>query len=818
MSPGRLRAAIFLVSGAGIAYELALVRIFSIAQWHHLAHMAISMAMLGFGVAGTVLALAGGRLAGRERGVLTACTALVPLALAACYEASQRIPFETYQLLVRPAQAGWLLALYALLSLPFLLISACIALGLLLDRRVGLAYAASLGGSALGAGGAVLALFAVPPSALPYLAAGVAAPAFFLAAGGWRERGAGALVLSLLAAVVAAGRTAPIRLSEYKPLAYALRLPDARVVARAGSPVSEVTAVASDFLRETPGQVSGYRMEGRPLPEQIGLFFDGGAPSPVHRFDGSLAPFGFLDHVTSALPYHVLRRPRVLVVGAGGGTEVLSALYHGSADVTALEVERAVPQLLAGPLEDFSGDLYARPEVRLAVAEGRGWLEAHAEERFDLIQISLLDAYAASAAGVHAAGESYLYTVEAVELYLRRLTPRGVLAITRWLGSPPRDAVKLLATLVRACQRAGCADPARHVAAIRSWNTATLLLSRARLSGEQVAAVRRFATERSFDRDWHPGMRTEEANRTIILPDPAVHRAAVAFFSGRGERFLGAYPFHVRPATDDRPYFFRFVELRTLPELVRRLGPNWSSFVEWGYVLLVATVAQAGAAALLLVLLPLWAGGGGVSETRTPAVLVFGGLGLGYIALEIVFLQRFLLFLLHPAYAVAIVLVGFLAFSGAGSAFAARPGPPRRRLLAAVAAIVLLGGVYAAGLPPLLRALGGWGWGGRVAAALALLAPLAFCMGIPFPTALQKAADERPALVPWAWAVNGAASVLGASLAALLAVHLGLRAVGGLAVLFYVVAAAGYLRLERRLAATGMEDRGGGDVAAAPSQ
>ncbi len=748
-APPFLLTAVLAIGGVGIAFEIALVRIFSIAQWHHFAYMIISMALLGFAASGTALGLLRNRIIGREATLFRTGALMLPLSLVGCYELSQSIPFETLQLATQPRQVLHLFSLYAVLSVPFFLTSWCIALGFLLrPATVGRVYYANLLGSGLGAALVVAALFILPAHGMPYLLAAVASGVFLLA-----------------------GR----------------RLPEAEIVAETESPLSRLTAVRSPLIRETPGQIAGYSVRSQgALPEQIGMFFDGGSISPIHRFEGSVERFAFLDHVTSALPYRLVASPEVLVVGAGGGTEVLSALYHGAAAVTAVELDAGVAELVAS-LAPFAGGLYGRPDVELVTAEGRGFLASRKDETYDVIQISLLDAFTASSAGVYALSESYLYTTEAISLYLDRLTGEGVLSITRWLKTPPRDAIKLFATVVEACRLAGL-EPAAHVAFIRSWNTATIVVSRATLDDPRVELVREFAESRGFDRVYHPGLDPAEVNRYTVLEGPVYYQSALRILSAGSESFFADYPFHVRPATDDRPYFFRFFRWRSLPTLVGSAGRDWVYYVEWGYLVLVATVAQAALASLLLVLLPLW-----LLLRRRPGApsrgavsCYFALLGLAYMFLEIAFIQKMMLFLSHPLYAVGVVLAAFLFFSGLGSLWADRHRRRQlRRVGTVVALLAVLSALYLVVLPSLFNAWAGWTASAKVVASLATLAPMAFLMGIPFPTGLQTVADRADVLVPWAWGVNGAASVVGATLATTVAVHAGFRVVVITALLCY---------------------------------
>ncbi len=802
----RLHASILLIGALGISYQIALMRALSIAQWHHFAYMIISVAMLGFAVSGTVIALLRRRIAGNERPLLAAGALALSASLTICFALSQMVPFETLRLTSEPAQLRHLLILYLILAVPFFLVSWCVALGFLIEpRRVGRLYFFNMLGSGLGAGVVVALLFWVRPGLVPLILTAPAALAFSLAAVGLGRRWQLGLLVpaALMLAVSLTTGGQQIRGSEYKGLAHALRLPDARVVARSQSPLSELTAVASSSIRETPGQLSGYPMrELGELPEQVGLYFDGGSVSAVSRFDGTLEPFAFLDYVTGALPYRLTVRPETLVVGAGGGIEVLSALYHGARHVTAVEVDPSVHSLVREELREHSGGLYERDDVTLVLAEGRGFLEGRPDGSLDLIQFALLDSFSAASAGVHALAESYLYTTEAIQLYLRKLSPDGVLSITRWLKTPPRDAIKLFGTMVEATERAGIAEPGLHLAFVRSWNTGTIVLSRAPLSEGQIGAVRDFASERGLDVSYLPGIRRMDTNRFTVLDEPVYYEAATALLSERREQFYRDYAFHVRPASDDRPHFFRFFRWRSAGRFIEGTQHGWFNFVEWGYVALVATVVQAAIMGFLLVLLPLilfarGSGDGLGAAGLGAAAIYFSALGFAYMFLEIAFIQRFMLFLAYPVYAVAVVLTAFLVFSGLGAyaadrrltATAGERGEPLKLVRVAVLLITAFGLAYLVAIPVVFRAAASWPDPGRVALSLLFLSPLAFFMGIPFPAGLQLVSDRRGRLVPWAWGLNGAASVLGAALATLLAVHLGFRAVVVLAFACYAAAA-----------------------------
>lgn len=796
-----LHVAILAISGVGIAYQVVLMRVFTIGQWHHFAYMVISIAMLGFGLSGTVVALAKSRLRGRESSLLEWSTLLLALSLVLCYSVSQRIPFETLQLVALQGQWWNLLALYVVLMLPFFFVSTCIMSGFMLaPSAVGKLYFYNMFGSGIGALAVIVLLRYVHPQTLPYAFAVAVACVWALLV--WRRRwgpalGLGAIAVALTSLV--AGWMQPIRISEYKGLSYALQLPDAEIVAEEVSPLSVITAIASKQIRETPGQISNYPMsELGPLPEQIGLFFDAGAVSPVNRFEGDLQSVAYLDYVTSAVAYRVAPpAPRVVVIGSGGGTDVLGALAHGATRVTAVEVDPAVFALVRGPLAEFSGGLYDRDDVAPVIAEGRGFLQSH-DERFDLIVLPVQGSFLASTAGAHAVSESYLYTGEALQLYMNRLAPGGVLSMTCWLDSPPRTALKLFATAVAACRRAGIARPENHLVFIRTWNTATVLVSREPLSDDTIGAIRSFCEERWFDLCHIPGITADEVNRYVLLEEPAYYRFAQSVLFDDPERAYRDSMFYVRPATDDRPYFARFVKWRTLPGLLRDFGANWLPYMEWGYLALVATLVQGILVSIVLILAPLilFARRRTSPHAKRWVLVYFAALGVAYMFLEIAFIQRFMLFLAYPMYSVTVVLTAFLVFSGLGSLFADRLIQRDRHPIPATAiAIGTLSVLYLLALGPIFASGSGWPDLAKIVVSVALLAPVAFAMGIPFPTGLQLIATRHEPLLPWAWGINGCASVVGTLSASLCAVHLGFRVVVLLAVATYVVAALAYRRL-----------------------
>jgi len=760
--------ALFLISLCLLSYEILLMRAFSITSWSHFAYMAISIALLGFGASGTFITIFQKKLKKNFPLFFSIFSFLLSVFLFVSLAAIQRIPFEPLQIVWYGRQYWYLLAQYLILFIPFFLGATCIGLSFQhLPERISAVYFSNLVGSGVGALLIVLLMFFLSLRHLLTVTVLFSFLATIIFAVSVRKRWALPIVISSLAlALFFSFSPLELRISPYNP--YGL-----------------LSVVESPAIRYAPGLSLNFT--GR-LPPQLALFSDADSQSAIAHFSGDSAGFEYLDYVTPALPYHLLEEPRVLILGAGGGSEVLSALYHGARSVEAVELNSQVIDLVREEFSDFSGRIYSHPDIRVVVSEARGFVESQAD-KYDLIQLSLLDSFSASSAGVYALSESYLYTREAFQYFLESLSPQGIFSVTRWIKIPPRDGIKVFATAVEALERTGVEDAACHLVFIRSWATSTLLVKSSPFSEDEISAARKFARERGFDLIWYPKIAAQEVNHYNILPQAYYYQACRSILSPERDKFYDDYLFYVRPARDDSPYFFRFFKWKSLPHLVRTMGKEWIPFVEWGYVVLIATLLQASLIGFLLVLFPLFF----LRRVRIPraqrlrVLFYFLFLGIAYMFVEISFIQRFILFLRTPIYAVAVVIFSFLLFSGWGSLFSQRIKTKRISGIAiSVAAIVGISLLYLAGLRAVFSAFLLASDLTRVAISVGLIAPLAFFMGMPFPLGLTRVAQRVPTHLPWAWGVNGCFSVVGAILATTVAVSFGFNLVTLLALSLYV--------------------------------
>jgi hypothetical protein len=801
MSPERPPVAtVSIVSCGALAYQLVLMRLLAVVHWHHFAALVISLALLGYGASGTWIALfprAGTR--GYDTFLPLAAAGFCISAISST-RAALDVPFNALDLLWDPVQLGFLVLLVGFMAVPFFF-SGCV-IGLTLSRfgrRIPGIYAADLLGAGLGSLAALAALYRLDPleagGAVALLGACGAVASRLERPGRTATLAAAAALAAAILAVVFPGQGLLERISPYKPLAQALETPGTGVVREATSPLGWIAVARSAEVpfRLVPGAALA---SPSPVPDQLAVFTDGEGPDALTAFDGDAQALAFLDDTTTAMAFH-LAGPgprRVLLPLAGTGMTALLSRYHGAADVTALEHDPRRSRLVTRTFADRAGWGFLSETTRYRTRTLRGHLAA-GNPPYDLILFPPVGA--GTAPGARSLSEDYDLTVEAVRACLRNLAPGGLLSLSWWIRLPPRDGLRLADTVLTALRLEGRSHPGDGLAVVRSWKTGTLVVRKGGLAPGDPAAVRRFCRERGFDPVFIPGIEPGEVNRRTVLRTPAYHEGVTALAGSGREAFLDRYKFDVGAVTDDRPYAHFYVRWKGFWELLAGGQAGGLEVLEWAYPMAVASVGLATLMGGMLLLLPLAlrrpAFSGALGAGRRPLVY-FAGIGVGFIVLEIVFVQMATRCLHAPVPAAASVLAGCLVFAGLGSRFAARlremriPGRARE----AWAAAGILGGA-AAGYG-LLRFLADHAADAplslRVAMVVGSIAPMAFAMGIPFALGLSRLADRRPSWVPLAWSVNGCASVVGAVAAPLLSLHLGFAGAAAAAGACYLVSAA----------------------------
>lgn len=777
-------AAVFMISAATLTLEIALTRIFSFALWYHFAFMSISTALLGFGVSGIVAS--GSRRvqeASLEQVGAVCCTlfALSALLALACIS---WIPLD-------PSGLGreWLPSLtlamdFLVLTVPFFFSG--LAIVTVISRLSGDAnrvYCADLIGGGVGCflllglirplGGEGMVLFAGVVALLGALCFSRGLPR-------WAKAFLPAAVVALALLTRFAAAVLPVNPKKgqnpagNKALTIFLdrsSYPAARQAFSGWNAYSRIDVV------ENTGPVSWLFNPGfprLPLP-RTQIVIDGDAATSIVGYSGDPRELEFLKVIPSALAYQALRPASALVIGAGGGADVFTALVNGVREVDAVEINPLIVELMQGPYAAYSGRIFSQPGVTLHLGEGRNFVRS-IEKSWDLIQLSLIDTWAALSSGAYSLSENYLYTVEAFQDYYRHLTPRGALAITRWFREPPRESLRLCTVAFEALRREGIAAPERHFLVYASRNVATMVMRREPFTRQEVSSFLGEGAIRGFR----------------VLYDPFTPRSNYfqTFFSAADrEAFYRSLPYDVTPVTDDSPFFF-------LQHRWRDLNP-WALFqpgqalVEIpGKLLLLFVLAVSLCAAAILLLLPLLLKQRESLRGREsiPLLLYFFGVGVAFMVVEILLMQKFSLFLGHPVYAISLVLFSLLIYSGVGSLASRRlVGDSARRLgltVIALAAVVLASfALY----PVVFRAFMGRPFGVRALVALIAMFPMGFLMGVPFPAGIREATRRNPRIVPWAWAVNGFASVASSSLCVLLAMEFGFSAAAVLAGACYLM-------------------------------
>jgi hypothetical protein len=771
------------LAAASLAYEVALTRLLAVAQFHHLAFMVISLAMLGSGASGTLLATWPRLGLWRPRATMAwlaiATAALMPASLVLM----NLVPFDAYTIW-DSRQIAILGLHYAVLSTPFFCSGA--ALSLLFrryPRAIGPAYGANMIGSALGC---LLALGA--PSLvggegvllLCSLASVIAAICYSpRRQSGWQHVAAAIVGAAALVGMLRAPSILQVRLSPYKGLSYALQAPGSDIVASRWNAVARIDLVQSSTIHALPGL--SYRSTVTP-PPQLGLFRDADDPSPVLVLDATTAPadeprLGFAQAMPTAPVYELTREGRALILDPLGGLEVWIALAKGADSVDAAVANPLVVSMADG--------IYAHPRVGVLPTDSRSAARS-SEASYDAVVLPLTAPYRPVRSGAYSLSEQYELTTEAFSAYVRALVPGGVFAVTRWLQTPPSESVRMYALAIAATEAVG-GDPETWIVAYRGYTTMTVLIKRGPWEEAELAQLRAFCDRWAFDLVAMPGMTDAEANRHNVLDRPVYRATFLSLLHAKDrDAWYRAYPYQVAPPTDDRPFFGHYFRWRQLPQVLGELGHTWAPFGGAGYLVILALLMMAVMAAAALAAVPVLVGrkaGAGPRGERWRTVAYFGSIGLGYMLVEIPLIQRYTLILGHPAYAFSVVLAGILVFSGLGSLLSDRVRlRPCLFALSVVAAFQPMVATWLQKVSP------SWPLLARASATLVALGPLGLLMGIPFAKGLALLAEQARQDVPWAWAINGGASVIASVLAAALALSWGARAVTLLGAACYLVA------------------------------
>ena len=782
----RLHLALLLLSAALIAFQLEQMQLLALIQWHHFAYLIISIALFGFGVSGTLIALCRTFLLRNLDWLLPVlmfgCAITMALALPISREITNR--FDISLLFIEPGQVTLLLLSQCIYLLVFFL--GALPLGLVFigfSGRINSLYCANLVGSGIGGLAAVSLMYFLLPQQLPALtamlpwAAGVLViphpKRIILFAGA-------AFSLAIIASV--AYHPLQIEPSQYKDISRTLDLPGARITTQTPSPQGLVQMVTAPSLRYAPGLSLTY---GGEVPTLIAAIFSNG--DWFGQVSGSEP--AFMAATTASLPYVMGKRNRVLVLQAGTGTDIIQAQQNGSEKIMAVEPHLKATEVVADIYSSGDEAALAHTQVQRSSLAPRTWLALN-RELYDLITLPTVGRFGGSS-GLLALQEHYLLTQEAFLELWDHLSPDGVLRVSTWFDSPPRNSLRLAATIAETLENVGV-DYRHHIAAVRGWNMITFIVKRSPLTGRETREIRSFCKRLQFDPILLPGLQPQERSQFHTPTDPSFFENLDSLFSlADREKLYSSYNFNLHPVSDDRPFFSQFIRWRTIPHLIKLFGERTLPFIELGYLIVLVSFAQMVVAAFLLILTPLLLRQGlpGRSGLKKWTIPFFSGLALGYMFFEIMLIHELVLFFGHPIFAAAAGISSLLVFSGLGSLVSGRLLPHRSQhgLAAALVALILL--LYLFILSPLLHLAVTLPTSWKISAFLLLIAPPAVAMGMPFPLGLKQLAQYSKSQAAWAWGINGCVSVVAIGLAAIIAVELGFSAVMLMACMAYGLAA-----------------------------
>src|SRR3990170_4685205 len=775
MTKIKIYAAIFLFSFSSLAYEITLIRIFSISLWYHFAFMIISIAMLGIGASGTVLSLypkiAGATLlplSPSTRGIkgeaqkggdssfpyerIGIYGLLLGAGISLSYMLSNQIPFDPVRLAWERIQIFYICLYYMILSIPFLFFGFCMASAFsMISEKSGLLYGSDLLGAGTGSIAILFLLSITPPEKAIIIIAS----------------------LALLGAFIIGRRLIKIA----SLCLIALNFSGAEHISTYNSPYSRIDTFKSPAARFAPGLSLKYL---DPLPEQIGLSIDGGEINALTHAGDSHA-LKFLTYLPSALAYEIGKKDDVLILDPKGGLEVLLARYYNSKNIYKVDSNPLVVKVIRDDFTEFSQGIYSQNTWS---GMGRSWLKKR-DKKFDAIDIPLMGA---SPGGFFGISEDYRFTVEAFKEYLGHLKDNGILSMHLFILHPPRAELRLLNTMVFAMDESGIADADKNIAAIRSWGTVSILAKKSPFSFDEIESVKKFCRENRFDLIYLPGITEQETNIFVQLPS---NDYFVAFKNildpGTRENFQRNYIFDISPVRDENPFFPYYLRLKNIKTIYRTMGEKWQYFIEEGYLLPVVFI-QALLLSIIFIFLPAVAKRRGDTQQKGSytSLIYFALLGLGFMFVEITMIQKMILPLENPSYAVSVVLTSVLISSGTGSLLSHRFSLLRNRSILFVISSLII--AYSLVIPAISDVISLHALSVKIAISFIVLIPLGFLMGIPFPLGIKSLGTGNPSIIPWAWAVNGCFSVLAPILTIMLAIVIGFKAVLWMGGIAYVLA------------------------------
>ncbi len=789
---------ILLCSSSSLAYEIALTRIFSISLWYHFAFMIISIAMLGIGTSGTVLYLYP-KL--KNLSYIGIYSLLLGIGISLSYVISNQIPFDPVKLSWSKIQILYIGIYYVTLSIPFFFMGLIIATALSsIGKKSGLFYSSDLLGAGLGSIGVLYAMTLSAPDKTVFILSAIALSSAFLAGGRRLRIVSSILILLTLSLLILSPDFIKLKMSPYKGLQIAMRYPGAEHLKTYFSPYSRIDTFKSHAVRFAPGISLRYLDV---LPEQTGFSIDGGEINAITAYKDR-ASLEFIKYLPSALPYEISNLPfgkkgvtgfpdkmstpqDVLIIDPRGGLQCLIAQYYDSSNIYKTESNPLLVRVINKDFNTFSGGIYSR---NTWTGLARSWLKSSGK-KFNIIDIPLMGTAPSGSFGI---SEDYRFTVEAFKQYLIHLKPEGILSLNLFILPPPRIELRILSTAIKAMEELGIKDIENHVAAIRSWGSICIIIKKSPFTFHEIKAIKSFSKDRRFDLIHYPGIHEEETNLYIRMQTNEYFAAFMNILDHeKRNQFISTYIFDVNPVRDDNPFFHYYLKLKNIREIYKIMGGKWQYFIEEGYILPLVFI-QVLLLSFILIILPVIKYGKAKVEVKVKVknnfslnfLPYFAFLGLGFMFVEVSLIQKMILPLENPPYAVATVLTSLLISSGIGSLLSYKISGLRKPLTILATSLLII--AYSILLPNISDIISPYPVIVKIFLVFFVFMPLGLLMGIPFPAGLRILSEKNESLVPWAWAINGCLSVLAPILTVMFAMVIGFQIVLWAGALTYMMA------------------------------
>jgi len=802
----KLFIGLFLICLSTLAFELLQTRILSVIYFHHIVYLTVTIALLGFGISGALTSIYNKKLLSNPSKYLTLFSWLFSISIILSISIiSVSINLFSGQITIRK-----LIFSYTVLIIPFIFSGLIISLILMnKSRLIHKVYFIDLASSGLGTALFIGLISPLGGEGLVFFLATTVALAALLFSRIKKENKLIQIPITLYIFLICLGwitlknSIINIKPENYKwmSLIYDKVIhPDAKLEKFKWTSISRI-----EILADPKNHLAKYWQESSPDSYRM-MTVDGDSHTLIHSKENIRLITEKIqkdedNHLTN-LVYKLRNNPRVLVIGVGGGYDIICALSYNARNVIGVELNPAICDFNNKVYKNFHGDFFNKNNITIINEEGRSFIR-RSQKKFDIIQISAIDTFAALSSGAYVLSENYLYTVEAFKEYIDHLDNNGILSLYRWFfKEKPRETLRLSSLAIETYKNLNILNPEKHVAVISGLDWASSLFKKSEFTMNEIEIIAHYAkkfdwTVLFFPKILPPAQQKiyedkyyKEISNQLLLNDSKIFNNLFKSSSEKKLReFYKSYSYKINPVYDDKPFFFEYNKLRTKKIIshqgyIEFLRGNISNFTL--YTLLFETVFIIG----ILIFWPLWRykREGLRVKKKFSIIGYFIALGIGFMFIEICLMQKFVLFLGHPIYSISVVLTSMLIFSGIGSYSTGKLAmKTKRTILMSILGISILGIIYLFALQYIFNVFLRYKIFYRISISIFTLAPLSFFMGMPFPSGLKLVNQLSKNLIPWVWGINGAASVLSSVVAIILALNFGFSTILFLATMIYLI-------------------------------